>query len=460
MPRLAARVIGLAALVIGLSALIGCERERIDVVWIVLDALPARQVSLYGGLPEATPHIAALAERAVVVDGARAQASTTLPSTASFLTGLYPDRAVPAVRAPDTPGLASWLRAAGYRTGSFSENPWVVRVHGFGTGFDTFEEIGTPPGRPPGHRDSERTVERALDWLLAERARPAFLYVHLLVPHAPYAPPAPFRGRFTDPRSAPAGPRMERLIAGRERTEVAMRFMQAGIAGEVDLDPRVLDYLRDRYRENVAFADHLVDRVWRAIEAAGRADSTLLVVSSDHGEAFGPHPELFHGGTLYDTQIRVPLLFVAPGSLGLSPGRYRGVVELVDVAPTIADLLDLGIDARLDGRSLAPWLRGEAPAPSLARAYLEDTQAVVDPSWKLVRGPAGDALFRYVDDPDELIDRAAEEPDRVAALTARIDARTRAPEGEDRVTLSPEAVAELQALGYAVGPEDTKPDER
>ena len=443
------------------SAAVGCDRRPIDVVWVVVDALPARATGLYGGRSDVTPQLAAIAERAIVIENAYAQAPSTLPSAAAYLTGVYPDRAVAAVRDGSAPQLGQWLRAAGYRTAAFSENPWVSHLWGFDAGFEVFEEISHPPDRPRGYRDSAATLEAALAWLLDDDAKPSFLYLHLLRPHAPYVPPPPFRGMLTDPEAAPAGEEVEKLLDGRTPPDQAlMTIMLAAREGQIAFAPKLIEYVERRYLENVAFADHLVGLLWERIEHAGRSESTLLVISSDHGEAFGPHPELFHGSTLYDDQIRVPLLIVAPQSLGLeAKRRISGMVELVDIAPTVLDLLGLEVDAAFDGASIVPWLRSEGEPPDVARAFLDEAQAVVGREWKLIQSPSGRALFERGSDPDELRDRGDEQPEQVAELAALLAPRESATATGDPPALPPEVIAELESIGYAAG-EGGKGDER
>lgn len=451
-PPLAARL-GFVCFIAAALGLAGCANEQPNVVWIVVDALSAGEVGLYGGSLDATPFLDELGDEAIVFDRAYSQASSTLYSAASYLTARYPDDALSGERLRAVPDLAGLLGEAGYETAAFSENTWIAPVTGFARSFDLFELIGTPQGRPLGHRDSMRTVESALDWFLSGATHPKFLYLHLIPPHAPYVPPPPFRGRLAAKRPG-RGSRIARLLRdARPGVPGSQAMVAALVQGELSLSEEELDYVHRRYAENVSFADRLIQIAVERIRDAGLSDSTLIVVSSDHGEAFGPHPELFHGATLYDTQIRVPLILVAPDALGIEPGRRNGPVELVDVLPTILDLLGVDSNAGFAGESLAPWLRGEAGPPTLARSFLPDAQAVISPEWKLIRRGHGDVLFDLERDPDELEDRSVSDSEIASRLAGHLVERV-ADASPTRVPLSADRAAELEALGYAVGPPD------
>lgn len=197
-----------AAVLAGLLCAACAERAPApdaSVVWIVLDAATARASSLYGNERATTPELARLAARATVFERAYAQAPATFPSAVSYLTGYYPPRGDRNVRAQLRSPVAVLLRQAGLRTAAFSESPYVNRGYGFGEGFETFEAylpFQTFRQSPHGFErsDSERTTRDAITWLDAHADERVFLYVHFLLPHAPYDAPEPFRGRFAEPR--------------------------------------------------------------------------------------------------------------------------------------------------------------------------------------------------------------------------------------------------------------------
>jgi arylsulfatase A-like enzyme len=437
-------------LVIALS-LVACGRAvapapRVDdlsVVLVVLDAAGARYFGTYGGTRPTSPHFDAFAAEATVFERAYAQAAWTLPSTASLLTGRYPPRFGQAHMRVEAPTLATILRGAGFRTAAFSGNPYVTAEFGFGAGFDVFREYSPYAllvQNPRTFRsDSERLTNDGVEWTRVEPDARTFLYVHLLLPHSPYHPPAPFRGRFAAPGETTIEPTTDTLLGIDE--------------GRIPASPRDIEYLRTRYEENLAYGDHLLGRLLDALQADGRLERTIVVVTSDHGEAFREHGRMLHTTTLYEEMIHVPLVIRFPSRFGRLPARWGGVVELRDLVPTLCDALRIacGIDA---ARSLLARLRAGASSGRVARAWTNwpgstDVGAIVTDGPKLVRDARArrTALYDIGTDPDEEHDVAARRPQLKRRL-ARSLRGAHAPRGTNRAVSEPETRDKLRALGY------------
>lgn len=419
---------------------------RWNIVWVVLDAAGAGSVGLYGYERDTTPHIDALAREAVVFDRAYAQAPHTLPSAASYLTTRYPAAAVRDGKVA-APSAVTALKANGYRTLALSENPWVTPQFGFREGFDTFQIELDDEGGEHGRRDTGGTVDRALDWIRARR-EPFFVYAHLLPPHYPWDPGPPFAGRFAPPEGAipgaPAGP------PSAEDLKLLRALMDGTVPG-TRASPEVLRILHARYDENLAFADHQVGRLVAGLRELGLLDSTILVVSADHGEAFGDHDELLHGTSLYDDQIHVPLVVRFPPEMGLAPDRRDEPVELLDVLPTLLEAVGVP-RSPLDGESLMGLLHGDESPRRVARSALgEEALAVVDGPWKLIVDEEEDRLYEILRDPHEQTNLAARHPAIVERLRGRLDGgRLRTDSGVEGAEIAPSTRAELEALGYTV----------
>ena len=180
----------------------------------------------------------------------------------------------------------------------------------------------------------------------------------------------------------------------------------------------------DLYDGEIAFTDLQVGRVLDALDASGHADDTVVVLFSDHGEELGDHGSTRHGHTLFGELVRVPLIVRAPG---FAPRRVAGDVGLVDLAPTVLELVGLAPPPAAAGRSLAPAMRGEALPDAVTLLELERADmslwGLVDGPWKLVRGsePQGETLYHLGDDPREAEDRLAREPDVRERLAARLE---------------------------------------
>jgi arylsulfatase A-like enzyme len=310
-----------------------------NVVVVSLDTLRARNVGAYGYARDTTPFLDDLATRGVLFEDAITASVTTGPAHMSLFTGLYPVnhglRTGLDWKATAVETAASRFRSAGYQTAAFTEDGYIVRQRGFGAGFSRYTENPGEKSRGPG--EVRVTFRQARRWLARAPERPFFLFVHTYQVHAPYAPPAAYLDRFGDDglRQAP--------------------------------DP-VLQRELDNYDREIRFVDDKLRELVGTLEAQGLAESTLLVVLSDHGEEFGEHGLFQHGGAVYEETLRVPLVLVGPGvPAGV---RIDAPVSLIDVLPTLLDLAGLPAVPGTDGISLAPLLTGGA-APAERTLFAE-----------------------------------------------------------------------------------------
>lgn len=436
------RIAGIAVVVMSLS--VGCGRELPPgprgALLVVLDAAGARHVGAYGNPRPTTPRIDALARDGTLFERAYAQASWTLPSTASLLTGRYPPRKRQDRMKVGQRTLATRLRAAGVATAAFSENPLVTADLGFTSGFDTFREYFPKRLFDEQPRDyprtaSDTTVDDAIDWLRSHRAAPFFLYVHLLPPHAPYPAPAPFGGRFDPDYAGEVHGSPDTLLRINE--------------GRLAVTPRDVEHLRLEYQENLAFADHEVGRLLDALDALGLGARTLVVVTADHGEGFGEHGLMLHMETLYDELVHVPLVLRFDDRVGSVPRRWPGVVELRRVCATIAR--HFGLPARRGLIEAMRMPRPEAVARSWTAYGEAALGAITTARHKLVldRRTRRLELYDLARDPGETTDLSR----TARPLAVRLARELRRGEGAtfDRRgrPLDPDTVRRLRALGYA-----------
>jgi arylsulfatase A-like enzyme/Tfp pilus assembly protein PilF len=414
----------LAALtLVGGSAWIARPTNKPSLLLVTIDTLRADHVGAYGYAKAATPTLDALARRGARFANVTTAAPLTGPSHATILTGLPPPRH--GVRENVTflldarhATLATRLKRAGYRTAAFVAAYPVAAAFGFGQGFDEFSEGLHPnPGIGQGaERPANEVADAAVAWL--ERTRnakePFFAWVHFYDPHAPYAPPSPYRETFAD----------------------------------------------RPYDGEVAFADAQLGRILDALRAAGRERDTVVAVLADHGEGLGEHGETGHGILLYESTLRVPLIVAGPP---VPEGRVISeAVGTIDLAPTLLQLL--GREAPdLPGRDLRPALAGKrVPAEGLYSEALfgrlncrwSSLRSLRDGEWKLVEG-AEPELFQLSTDPGEARNRARDDPERVERLRRTLQAAvaSMAPGGDAArpVALSPEQEERLRSLGYAAG---------
>lgn len=316
---------------------------------ILLDTVRADHLSCYGYGQQTSPALDGLAERGVLFEQTIAAAPWTLPSVVSLLAGRYTDRVYDGQLRQS---LVEHFRDAGIATAAITEGAWVSRAFGLDLGFrDWTEEEGEVQllEQVEGHRKNARggianTFRLAREWLARHRGERFLLVVHTYEPHAPYTGP-PF----------PDGPTSERVGPA-----FTISFLDDLQSGKVLLDERDVNYVRRLYDGDLRRADAHVGSLVSYLEEIGLAERTLVVVTSDHGEEMGDHfPARLgdHGHDLRDSLIRVPLILVDPRHT-YPMRRVAAQARVMDVLPTIAELLGVPIPDPLDGKSLLPMMEG------------------------------------------------------------------------------------------------------
>jgi choline-sulfatase len=417
-----------------------------NVLLVTIDTLRADALGTYGSNTGASPHLDGLARRGVLFEQAHASAPNTLPSHSSILTGLQPyhhrvrENGVNQL-AESNVTLAERLRDAGYATGAEVADVVLARSTGIGQGFTQFRDIESPGVElqqlrvtrggslddPSAARDrvDAKTVDlhtrgaaditrAGIAFLREHRAGPFFLWLHYFDPHWPYAPPAPFAARFGD----------------------------------------------DRYAGEVAYADESFAGVIEELERMGLDESTLVVVTGDHGEGLGDHGESRHSYLVYQSTVHVPLMFLGPGVP--SGRRVSAPVQSVDIAPTVLAWAGLEPTPGADGVSLLPAFEGGELPGRLVYGESVSLQRLVDVSplrfvrdgrWKLIHKPNPE-LYDLDADPAEVQNLARDDDARVQQLRERLAAlladRREAPD-QGHAELDADTRRQLESLGYVVG---------
>jgi arylsulfatase A-like enzyme len=421
----------------------GAYRASKGVVLISIDTLRRDHMSLYGYPRRTTPGLEALARESVVFEDAVSTSSWTLPAHASLLTSTAPavhGATSSKVGLPASlPGLPRVLREAGYFTQGIATHVYLSKEYGFGEGFDRLRYL--PDTR------AEEVTDQAIRFLEGKGDSDFFLFLHYYDPHWHYDPPPPYDRAF-DPEYQGSA------------TGIWWDFKERDASS---IDSKDLHHIRALYDGEILYTDREVERLIQEMKRIGVFENALVVVTSDHGEEFLDHGAWEHQKTLYEEQLRIPLLVKLPGSTS-SAGRVKGQVSLVDVAPTVLDVLGIEAPESFEGRSLLDASRTGEAAELEAWAETEHT---LDGSRKFAarRGVAGEKaiftlkpeglavdLFDLAKDPreSERLDpgarvRAFEEKlaDYLAVAEARRGGRTPPP-----VELGPEDLERLRALGY------------
>ena len=433
------------------------ERRTPNLVLVSLDTTRSDHCSLYGYERPTTPELEQLARSGTMVEIAYAASATTGPSHATLFTGLYPPthgvRKNGAVLDEELSTLAEILAATGFQTAGFIGSYVLHSQFGYGQGFEIYDdrfekrEI-SGEGESwnfefPFDRRADFTTDRALSWLRDGRRGkgPFFLFVHYFDPHAPYAPPKGFDGRFS-------------------RTEDA--------EGPADRGETLQDVLDD-YDEEILFTDTQMGRLLDSLDELEDDRETVIVVTADHGEGLMDHGHLHHGIHLYEEAVRVPLVIRDP-RVGSPGSRLTGPIHHVDLLPTILDLLAVEPPKEeLPGLVLTePLDVGGFPNPArsifLFRRHYDGTEPVAGirvsgegyglrkGNWKYIQMPEEERreLYFLGEDPGETVNLAGERPERVRqmsrALASWLEETERGSPADLRI--DPEDRRRLEALGY------------
>lgn len=438
-----------------------------DVLLISLDTVRADHLSLYGYSRETTPRIDRFARESIVFERAYAPTPQTLSSHASLFTGLYPvahglvKRGT--VLSLEIPTMAELLSAHGYRAAAFVNAYFLAPEFGFSRGFEHYDfshDIDDV-------RDADATNAAILSWIDGIAAdEPFFLFAHYFDPHSdwerlPYDASEPFSSRFV-------GDAPDSFRAG-NGTVWASRYLGLLNRENLPLSSADLRHLSDLYDAGIAYTDDRVGALLDALDSRGRLDRTIIILTSDHGEEFRDHGRLLHTQN-YEELMHVPLLVSFPemrghatascrdrGGAVVRPGRADGLVQHVDLLPTLAECIGFTIPENVQGVSFLPALFGGATKrKAVYFDTVDDSQRGVlrDDGWKLIEWPRRGRrrLYHLGTDPREQDDRSGKDPELAAALAARIETHL-ADAGVDRVPVGQVAVPEdvhraLEALGY------------
>jgi arylsulfatase A-like enzyme len=453
----------LCLLALGPLPNLGCgrDRERPNILLITLDTTRRDHLSCYGYGRKTSPHLDALADEGTCYRNALAMSSWTLPSHASLFTGLFPtthrahydeNAEVSLEAALDTLAdshlyrvnglsagaetLAETLREAGYVTGGVGGGPWLKPCFGLSQGFDYYDcEVSSISGRP-----AHEVNALAVPFIEQNADRPFFLFLNYFDAHFPYMPPPQHRRRF-----------FEKGWGGGESGEKNLQILKT-IA---------------LYDAEIFYADEMMGALFRELKRLDIYDDTLIVVTSDHGEQFGRRGIIGHGQSLFEADLRIPLV-VKPPAAWDRMGSPDARVQLVSLMPTILERLGLRPAAPMDAGPIGA-VRGAAVAelyknPAKVQAdaggeggrFDRDLKAVYAGDYKLIvstRANDRDAgLFDLASDPKETRSLLAARPDLADSMEAalrRWGSSLSPPLDPMRIDeVDPETARQLKALGY------------
>ena len=396
------------------------RETQLNVLIVTLDTTRADRIGCYGYLGAKTPNLDSLAQKGVRFTDAYCQVPLTLPSHCSIMTGTYPvyhhvhnNGTFHLAAGQHT--LAEVLKARGFHTAAFVASFTVDSRFGLDQGFDVYDD-NFQEGSPFKALNSERKAEEVFAsfdaWLDGRDAKPFFCWVHFFDPHLPYSPPPPYREEFS----------------------------------------------RKPYDGEIAYMDSYIGAILEKLEEKNLLDETLIIVAGDHGEGLGEKGETGHGIFLYEMAMKVPLIFYAGDRLPAGKVISQRV-RLIDILPTVLDMLNLEREKQIQGKSLIQHIEGrnKNDLDSYIETYYprdnygwSELIGLIAGEWKFIRAPKPE-LYNLKSDPNEEQNLFHTQRKLVSDMSRDLDLLIKSsagtPDTGSRV-LTAEEQERLRSLGY------------
>jgi arylsulfatase A-like enzyme len=424
----------------------GPSKKIRNVLLISMDTTRADIISCYN--PDifeqpTSPNIDALAAEGVLFERTYSPISLTLPSHCTMLTGTTPLHH----GLHDNQGymlddsnltLAEILKDNGFVTGAIVGSIILDSKYGLDQGFDLYDD-DFQNERSPIHipeRQAEETERIACEWLEEHQKENMFLFLHFYDPHKSYDAPEPYRNMFLDdPLTDPN----------------ALKDIRAR-----------MDYMRGMYAGEVAYTDNCIKGIIDKLKQLGLYDSTLIIITSDHGEMFYQHEEVTHGYFIYEGNHRIPMIFKVPGVS--TPRRIEKTVGLVDIAPTVCSLMNIKGPFEFQGVDISPYLLDDEPKDLNRHIYLESLTptkykansllGIVNDKFKYIQTTRPE-LYDMVNDYPESVNLIETYPKETHLLKEQLKQMlddTMTSKGKDsKMELDAETLKQFEALGYVSG---------
>lgn len=421
-------ILGIAALIILLSQKPQIQVKKdssLNVLLITLDTTRADRLGCYGYSKAETPNLDSLSENGVQFLNAYCQVPLTTPSHGSIHTGTYPlyhnVRNNGQYLSPEIVTLAEVLKNKGLKTAAFVSSFTVDSRFGFDQGFEVYDDkFGEEQTFKPlnSERRAEEVYSSFAQWMDKNTADQFFCWVHFFDPHLPYVPPSPYRERFSD----------------------------------------------QLYDGEIAYMDEYVGKTINKLKQNNLMDKTIIILAGDHGEALGEKGERGHGVFLYESTMRVPLIFHAQNHLP-SGEIISTRVRLIDLMPSILDIMEIPEPEEIQGQSLLPVI--QSGQKNHYSTYIESRFALenfgwhelvglIDGDWKYIKAPQ-EELYNLAQDPEEEKNLIHEQKkihlEKKNKLDQMIKDFSSASFDSQKRSLSSEEMQKLRSLGYIGGGE-------
>jgi arylsulfatase A-like enzyme len=474
-----------------------------NIILIAINNVGAEHMSLYGYRRKTTPNIDSWAKNALVFENAYTPVSWTLPVITSVFTALYPythkvmDRYLENKLSPEIKLLPQILKDNDYATAAFTGGLDNNKIFGHMRGFEAVSQN-------PSFTGFSVTLKQSKEWLAKNSKKKFFLFIHGYDAHPPFRPPQKYRGVFSDikGKNITINPeftyrgfrniegqylatciRIQDPLNEKPNNDKNMTFPLVKLSGDD------VDYLRDLYDETVVSVDSQVGRFLNSLDQQ-LLNKTIIIIFSEHGEMFAKHGRFGRvgtiRGTLYDEVVHVPLIIRIPGENGR---RIPGLINLIDLMPTILEILRIPEPARIPGRSILPLIKQNTavndyiysgasynfiggPNRSFFR-YPTLNESIRNENWKLIHEIVFSAdtcgslsennglkiheetfeLYNLKDDPDEIKNVIPGYPDKAKELTDKLlkwsaNCRGLSPFSASTQKIPDELIKDAQKHGY------------
>jgi len=405
------------------------KRELPNIILISIDTCRRDHLSCYGYPRQTTPNIDQVAAQGVLFENTVSPVPITLPAHSTMMTGTIPPyhgvrNNIGYQLTPSSQTLAETLSTEGYSTAAIVSAFVLDSKFGMAQGFESYDDrfVDVRHAFWGDERIGEETSGLALEWLNEHQSEKFFLFLHYYDPHDDYEAPEPFATEYAD----------------------------TPYAGEI------------------AYTDHCIGQVIEKIKALGLYESSLIIITGDHGEMLGEHGELTHTYFVYESAVKVPLIFKLPGQT--KSLRVPHCVGLVDILPTICGILGIDKPDRVQGRDLSPHFRGKPPFDTERSLYSESIvptrygantlMALTTDRYKYI-GSIRPELYDIVQDPNEQNNLFEQQAERGAAfehqLQQVLEQTLAKDDAANQMGLTAQDLHRLESLGYVGGTSDHEP---
>ena len=444
------------------------NKDLLNVLLITIDALRVDHLGClkYGNTD--TSNVDRLYESGILFLQAISQSSHTPESFPAILASIWPLKLKGSKFLPnEAVTIAEILKQAGYTTVAIHSNPYLSRAFNYHKGFDFFDDdlyLGSSrlsaflkratnyiKVRP--HLTAEEMNDKTIAWLKKHGSSKFFLWLHYMDPHGPYQPPREYLAEFG--------------ISKHLSYRFMHRLWRRAKVNHSSVTEEERELLLKLYEAEIKYLDDQLGILFDKIKASGLFERTLIVITSDHGEAFGEHGKFDHPRQLYEENIHVPLLIICPSKL--PAGKVISEqVRLIDLAPTIVDILNLDLNPNpFQGRSFLPLIRGEKNETPMVVSEVSGEDKEKNIKRFSVRGEGykyiatfeaeritHEELYNLENDPKETHNIIEKEPDRAESFRMQLEEHIRQNHHgmvqfqAEQVTLNEEVKDRLKALGY------------